>query len=162
MFERDGAASCTGRSGPESDHDAHALRRKPSRRHHHHRRRSAPAIRSEFGAIGCSAPTAAPITYQGRCGHGPRLPLLVISPYARANFVDHTRTDQTSILRFIEDNWKTGRIGDESLDDRAGPLDALFELHRRHPADADAESAHGQPAVTAGTSCAHSAVRVGE
>ena len=43
--------------------------------------------------------------YQGRCGYGPRLPLLVISPYARVNFVDHGLTDQTSILRFIEDNW---------------------------------------------------------
>ena len=42
---------------------------------------------------------------QGRCGYGPRLPLLVISPYAKANFVDHTMTDQSSILRFIEDNW---------------------------------------------------------
>ena len=32
-----------------------------------------------------------------RCGYGPRLPLLVISPYARRNFVDHTITDLTSI-----------------------------------------------------------------
>ncbi len=29
--------------------------------------------------------------YQDRCGYGPRLPLLVISPYAKRNFVDHTR-----------------------------------------------------------------------
>ena len=43
--------------------------------------------------------------YQDRCGYGPRLPLLVISPYAKANFIDHKITDQTSILRFIEDNW---------------------------------------------------------
>ena len=28
---------------------------------------------------------------QGRCGYGPRLPLLVISPWAKQNFVDHTR-----------------------------------------------------------------------
>ena len=28
-----------------------------------------------------------------RCGYGPRLPLLMISPYARLNFVDHTLTD---------------------------------------------------------------------
>ena len=31
----------------------------------------------------------------GRCGYGPRLPLLVVSPFAKANFVDHTLTDQT-------------------------------------------------------------------
>ena len=41
---------------------------------------------------------------QGRCGYGPRLPLMVISPYAKKNFVDGTLTDQTSIIRFIEDN----------------------------------------------------------
>src|SRR5207245_2174357 len=48
--------------------------------------------------------------YQDRCGYGPRLPLLVVSPYAKSNFVDHTTTDQTSILRFVEDNWSTGSI----------------------------------------------------
>ena len=49
---------------------------------------------------------------QGRCGYGPRLPLLVISPFAKQNYVDHTMTDQSSILRFIEDNWLGGqRIG---------------------------------------------------
>src|SRR4029079_19585748 len=44
----------------------------------------------------------------GRCGYGTRLPLLVLSPYARRDYVDHTLTDQTSILRFIEDNWLGG------------------------------------------------------
>lgn len=76
----------------------------------------------------CGDPAAAPIAYQGRCGYGPRLPLLVLSPYARANFVDHTLTDQTSILRFVEDNWGTGRIGDHSLDERAGTLAAMFDF----------------------------------
>jgi phospholipase C len=52
----------------------------------------------------------------------------VISPYARTNFVDHTLTDQTSILRFIEDNWSTGRIGDHSFDERAGALTAMFDF----------------------------------
>jgi phospholipase C len=68
------------------------------------------------------------VPYQGRCGYGPRLPLLVISPYARENFADHTLTDQTSILRFMEDNWATGRIGDHSFDERAGTLDAMFDF----------------------------------
>ena len=70
--------------------------------------------------------------YQGRCGYGPRLPLLVISPYARVNFVDHALTDQTSILRFIEDNWGLGRLGDQSYDELAGPLDPMFDF--AHPA----------------------------
>lgn len=68
--------------------------------------------------------------YLDRCGYGPRQPLLVISPYARSNFVDHTVTDQSSILRFVEDNWQTGRIGNTSFDERAGSLDNLFSFDR--------------------------------
>jgi phospholipase C len=64
----------------------------------------------------------------GRCGYGPRMPLLVISPYARRNYVDHRITDQTSILRFIEDNWSLGRIGNGSLDEKAGTLNGLFDF----------------------------------
>jgi phospholipase C len=69
--------------------------------------------------------------YEGRCGYGPRLPLLVISPYARQNYVDHTLTDQSSILRFIEENWQVGRIGDHSFDAIAGSLGGLFDFHTR-------------------------------
>jgi phospholipase C len=63
-----------------------------------------------------------------RCGYGPRLPLLVISPYAKANYVDHTVTDQTSILKFVEDNWKTGQVGGGSFDARAGSLTGMFDF----------------------------------
>jgi len=66
--------------------------------------------------------------YQGRCGFGPRLPLLVVSPYAKVNYVDHTVTDQSSILRFIEDNWNLGRIGDNSTDAIAGSLMGMFNF----------------------------------
>jgi phospholipase C len=65
----------------------------------------------------------------GRCGYGPRLPLLVISPFARVNSVDHSLTDQTSILRFIEDNWDIGRIGGQSRDALAGSLEGLFDFN---------------------------------
>ncbi len=72
------------------------------------------------GACGSAAAAMnglAGLPAQGRCGYGPRLPLLVISPWAKKNFVDHTLTDQTSIIRFIEDNWLKGqRIGDGSFD----------------------------------------------
>jgi len=71
--------------------------------------------------------------WQGRAGHGPRLPLLVISPYAKENFVDHAITDQSSILRFIEDNWGLGRIGGGSFDELAGPLLNLFDFEHPHP-----------------------------
>jgi phospholipase C len=72
--------------------------------------------------------TAKSGAYQARCGYGPRLPLLVISPYAKKNFVDHTLTDQSSILRFIEDNWGLGQIGDQSFDARAGSLNSMFDF----------------------------------
>jgi phospholipase C len=72
--------------------------------------------------------TAKAGAYQDRCGYGPRLPLMVISPYARQNVVDHSITDQSSILRFVEDNWQLGRIGDQSFDARAGSLANLFDF----------------------------------
>ncbi len=68
--------------------------------------------------------------YADRCGPGPRLPLLVISPYAKTNFVDHTPTEQASILAFIEDNWKTGRLGDGSFDARAGSLQNMLDFSK--------------------------------
>jgi phospholipase C len=69
-----------------------------------------------------------PAAYPDRCGYGPRQPLLVVSPYARQDYVDHSLTDQSSILRFIEDNWKLGRIGDQSMDAEAGTLNSMFDF----------------------------------
>jgi len=71
---------------------------------------------------------------QGRCGFGPRLPFLVISPWARSNHVDHTLTDQSSVTRFIEDNWLHGeRLGGGSFDAVAGTLNNLFDFYQPHP-----------------------------
>ena len=65
----------------------------------------------------------------GRCGYGPRQPLLVVSPWARRNFVDHSITDQTSVLRFIEDNWLNGqRIGQGSFDVLANSITQMFDF----------------------------------
>jgi phospholipase C len=64
-----------------------------------------------------------------RCGHGPRLPILIISPWAKTNFVDHTLTDQTSIIRFVEDNWlNQERIGQGSFDELAGSIENMFDF----------------------------------
>jgi acid phosphatase len=49
-------------------------------------------------------------------GDGPRVPMLVISPYARRDFVDHTYTDHVSILKFIEANWGLGPLTSYSED----------------------------------------------
>ena len=65
----------------------------------------------------------------GRCGYGPRLPLLVVSPWAKRNFVDHAVTDQSSVIHFIEDNWLGGqRIGQGSYDALSGPLNNMFDF----------------------------------
>jgi phospholipase C len=62
-------------------------------------------------------------TFDTRCGYGPRLPLLVVSPYTRDNYVSNNLTDQASIIRFIEDNWLGGeRIGGGSFDEISGSL----------------------------------------
>jgi phospholipase C len=87
--------------------------------------------------------------FQGRCGYGPRLPLLVISPFAKANYVDHTVTDQSSILRFIEDNWNLGRIGNGSADAYAGSLMGMFNFGSSAPA-VILDPATGQVSAPAG------------
>jgi phospholipase C len=63
----------------------------------------------------------------GRCGYGPRLPFMVISPFAKKNFVDHTITDQSSIIAFIEDNWGLPRISN-SMDAIAGPITNMLDF----------------------------------
>ncbi len=65
----------------------------------------------------------------GRCGPGTRLPFLVISPWARANFVSHEPTTQASVVRFIEDNWLQGRrLGGGSFDADAGSIMPMFDF----------------------------------
>jgi phospholipase C len=54
--------------------------------------------------------------------------LLVISPYSKTTFVDHSITDQTSIIRFIEHNWGLGRLGNLSFDAKAGKIDNMMDF----------------------------------
>jgi phospholipase C len=67
---------------------------------------------------------------QSRCGYGPRIPFLVISPFAKTNFVDHSLIDQSSVVRFIEDNWGLPRIGNGSFDLIAGSIESMFNFSR--------------------------------
>ena len=76
------------------------------------------------GMCGTGTPLAGE---QGRCGYGPRLPLLVISPWAKRNFVSHTLTSQTSITKFLEDNWFLPRIPG-SFDSVTGSIDNMFNF----------------------------------
>jgi phospholipase C len=60
-----------------------------------------------------------------RFGFGIRVPLLVISPYARRGVVDHTRGEFSSVLRFIEDNWGLSQLTtrDRVADDMSEAFD---------------------------------------
>jgi len=65
----------------------------------------------------------------GRCGPGTRLPFIVISPWAKANYVGHTHISLSSVVHFIEDNWLQGkRLGGGSFDANAGPINGLFDF----------------------------------
>jgi phospholipase C len=79
------------------------------------------------GMCGSGTPLAG---QQGRCGYGPRQPLLLLSPWSKRNAVDSRLTDQSSITRFIEDNWLHGRRISGSADALAGSLRGLFEFGR--------------------------------
>ena len=65
----------------------------------------------------------------GRCGPGTRTPFLVISPFAKTNYVDHTFITQASIARFIEDNWlRSERLGGGSFDASTGSIMSMFDF----------------------------------
>jgi phospholipase C len=96
---------------------------------------SSPVYDHLAGAGNCGTPVSGATV--GRCGHGPRLPLIVISPWANSNYVDHTMTDQASIINFIEANWNLGYIDgptpvspiqNGSFDRLAGSLMNMFNF----------------------------------
>jgi phospholipase C len=90
---------------------------------------SAAASDALNGTGKCGNVPSGSTAYNDRCGYGPRQPLLVVSPWAKTNYVDHALTDQTSVLKFIEDNWQLGRIGDQSFDARAGSIGNMFDFN---------------------------------
>ena len=81
------------------------------------------------GMCGSGTPLAG---QNGRCGYGPRLPLLVISAWAKKNFVSNTLTSQTSITKFIEDNWLNGQRIPGSFDSVTGSIDDMFQFFSFH------------------------------
>ena len=82
--------------------------------------------------------TGSPLAGQnGRCGYGPRQPFLVISPWAKTNFVDHTLTNQASITKFVEDNWGLPSISG-SADATSGSLNNMFDFNQDGVPNGDA------------------------
>jgi phospholipase C len=60
----------------------------------------------------------------GRCGYSQRLPMIVISPYTRDNYVSNNLTNTTSVVKFIENNWLHRERIPGSFDATSGSLDA--------------------------------------
>lgn len=82
---------------------------------------------------GKNAGTKAPLNgEEDRLGYGPRFPMVVISPYAKHNAVINTLADQSSVLRFVEDNWNLGRIGGGSFDNMSGSLNDMFDFSQSY------------------------------
>ncbi|MGD0608387.1 MAG: alkaline phosphatase family protein [Streptosporangiaceae bacterium] len=83
----------------------------------------------------CSSAAMTLGSYPDRCGYGQRLPMLVISPWTRQNYVSDKLTNTSSIPAFIEDNWLGGkRFGHGSYDAISGRLDGpggLLDFHTR-------------------------------
>ena len=65
-------------------------------------------------------------------GYGFRVPALIVSPYARTGTIDNTTYDFTSILKFIEDNWKLQPL--TARDATANSIAAALDLSKP-PAD---------------------------
>jgi phospholipase C len=86
----------------------------------------------------CGVPGTEPLGVNGlpvagRCGPGTRLPLLVISPWAKKNHVDHVFVTQASVPQFIEDNWLNGeRLGGGSFDAKTGSIMGLFDFKKKN------------------------------
>ena len=80
---------------------------------------------------------------------GFRVPAVVISPFAKRNFVDHTITDQSSIIGFVEDNWGLPHIPN-SMDSIAGPITNMLDFSHSHGDEGNGalflDPSTGQPA----------------
>jgi phospholipase C len=90
------------------------------------------------GTGNCGTPGVTPepngvksLPVAGRCGPGTRQPFLVISPYAKKNYVSHVLISQASIPQFIEDNWLNGkRLGGGSFDATTGSIVDMFNFNK--------------------------------
>jgi phospholipase C len=111
------------------------------------------------GAGNCGTPSAG--AQQARCGYGPRLPMVVVSPWANPNYVDHTLTNQTSIINFIESNWSLGFIdgttapaaGTGSFDRYSGPITGMFNFNAPPSTSPVLLTCSGAYAATAAQAC---------
>ncbi|MDN7179579.1 alkaline phosphatase family protein [Caballeronia sp. SEWSISQ10-4 2] len=55
-------------------------------------------------------------------GDGPRIPMIVVSPFSRGGRVVHDYSDHASLVKFIERNWRLNPITDRSRDNLPNPV----------------------------------------
>ena len=55
-------------------------------------------------------------------GDGPRIPLIIVSPFTRGGHVNHTYADHASIVKFIERNWQLKPLTSRSRDNLPNPV----------------------------------------
>jgi phospholipase C len=88
---------------------------------------------------------------QGKCGVGPRLPFLVISPWARPNWVDNNFIDQSSVVKFIEQNWKLSGLSNGAADAAAGSILSMFNFSHPSAHKLILNPATGEPVSSSGS-----------
>lgn len=71
-----------------------------------------------------------PIQMQDFFGDGPRIPLMIVSPYARTNHIDHIYHDHASLLKFIQRNWKLAPLSERSRDNHPNPVTQAADLYK--------------------------------
>jgi phospholipase C len=70
----------------------------------------------------------APPQLAGTEGLGMRVPVLVISPFAKTNYISHQQMDFVSILRFIQWNWNLGELPTAAQSNREQQSGDLCDL----------------------------------
>jgi phospholipase C len=55
-------------------------------------------------------------------GDGPRIPMIIVSPFTTGGHISHTYTDHVSILKFIERNWNLRPLTNRSRDNFPNPI----------------------------------------
>jgi phospholipase C len=68
----------------------------------------------------------APPLIDKKWGPGTRVPAIIISPFAKQGFVDHTQYETVSILSFIEKRWNLNPLSSRDRD--ANPLENAFDF----------------------------------
>lgn len=77
-------------------------------------------------------------------GFGFRVPMIIVSPFAKHGFIDHALADHTSILAFIESTFRLGFLSQRD----AGAYNFMNSLAVDHPPDAQSLTIEGSPNVS--------------